>query len=198
MKTDRRTKYTKMVIRDAFLTLVKTKPIQKITIADICGLADISRPTFYLHYRDIYALLDEIGENMLTCANLNEITKFSLGNQDKIHKIILNLIGIIEKNIDIYRICILERGVATRFPKQIADELNNTLILKWENKGLLDQKLDKSYLIDFIQSSFNSIIYCWINRTENRETPEELAHIIETFLIHGLSGFVGKNTSPSV
>lgn len=198
MKTDRRTKYTKMVIRDAFLTLVKTKPIQKITIADICGLADISRPTFYLHYRDIYALLDEIGENMLTCANLNEITKFSLGNQDKIHKIILNLIGIIEKNIDIYRICILERGVATRFPKQIADELNNTLILKWENKGLLDQKLDKSYLIDFIQSSFNSIIYCWINRTENRETPEELAHIIETFLLHGLSGFVGKNTSPSV
>lgn len=198
MKTDRRTKYTKMVIRDAFLTLVKTKPIQKITIADICGLADISRPTFYLHYRDIYALLDEIGENMLTCANLNEITKFSLGNQDKIHKIILNLIGIIEKNIDIYRICILERGVATRFPKQIADELNNTLIQKWENKGLLDQKLDKSYLIDFIQSSFNSIIYCWINRTENRETPEELAHIIETFLIHGLSGFVGKNTSPSV
>lgn len=198
MKTDRRTKYTKMVIRDAFLSLVKTKPIQKITIADICGLADISRPTFYLHYRDIYALLDEIGENMLTCANLNEITKFSLGNQDKIHKIILNLIGIIEKNIDIYRICILERGVATRFPKQIADELNNTLILKWENKGLLDQKLDKSYLIDFIQSSFNSIIYCWINRKENRETPEELAHIIETFLIHGLSGFVGKNTSLSV
>lgn len=198
MKTDRRTKYTKMVIRDAFLTLVKTKPIQKITIADICGLADISRPTFYLHYRDIYALLDEIGENMLTCANLNEITKFSLGNQDKIHKIILNLIGIIEKNIDIYRICILERGVATRFPKQIADELNNTLIQKWENKGLLDQKLDKSYLIDFIQSSFNSIIYCWINRTENRETLEELAHIIETFLLHGLSGFVGKNTSLSV
>ena len=128
---------------------------------------------------------------MLTSANLNEITKFPLRNQDKIHKIILNLIGIIEENIDIYRICVLERGVATRFPKQIADELNNTLIQKWENKGLLDPKLDKSYLIDFIQSSFNSIIYCWINRNENRETPEELAHIIETFLVHGLSGFVG-------
>lgn len=83
MKTDRRTKHTKMVIRDAFLTLVKTKPIQKITIADICELADISRPTFYLHYRDIYALLDEIGENMLTSANLNEITKFPLRNIDK-------------------------------------------------------------------------------------------------------------------
>ena len=128
---------------------------------------------------------------MLTSANLNEITKFPLGNQDKIHKIILNLIGIIEENIDIYRICVLERGVATRFPKQIADELNTTLIQKWENKGLLDPKLDKNYLIDFIQSSFNSIIYCWINRNENRKTLEELAHIIETFLVHGLSGFVG-------
>ena len=128
---------------------------------------------------------------MLTSANLKEITKFPLGNQDKIHKIILNLIGIIEENIDIYRICVLERGVATRFPKQIADELNNTLIQKWENKGRLDPKLDKNYLIDFIQSSFNSIIYCWVNRNENRETPEELAHIIKTFLVHGLSGFVG-------
>ena len=51
---------------------------------------------------------------------------------------------------------------------------------------------DRSYLIDFIQGAFNSLIRCrYEKREEERESPEELAAIIETFLLYGLSGFVG-------
>lgn len=96
-KTDHRTKYTKMVIRDAFQTLLKKKPIQKITIADICSAAEISRPTFYAHYEDIYALLDEIGENLLASANLREVTNLSIEKQDEITQAILNLVLLIKK-----------------------------------------------------------------------------------------------------
>lgn len=70
MKTDRRTKYTKMVIREALLSLLHNRPIEKITVSDLCARAEISRPTFYLHYADLYALLDEIGEDMITSAKL--------------------------------------------------------------------------------------------------------------------------------
>ena len=44
MKSDRRTKYTKMVIQEALLALIGEKPLHKITIADICARAEISRP----------------------------------------------------------------------------------------------------------------------------------------------------------
>lgn len=59
-KTDRRTLYTKRVICDAFLKLKNTRSFNDITIADICREAEISRGTFYLHYKNINDVLDEL------------------------------------------------------------------------------------------------------------------------------------------
>lgn len=190
MKTDRRTKYTKMVISEAFMQLIKNKPIQKITVADICALADISRPTFYLHYSDIYALIDEIGENMIVSANLGEMAALTLDKPNKIHDIIVNLIRVVESNADIYRICVLERGTPTVLPARIKEELKNTIMKKFEDDNIFDERADKKYILEFIQSAFNSIIYCWLNKQEGRESADELANTIETFLVYGLKGFV--------
>jgi len=63
-KLDRRSEKTQKAIRNAFLTLLERKSISKITIAEISELADLGRGTFYLHYKDIYALYEEI-ENSL-------------------------------------------------------------------------------------------------------------------------------------
>ena len=60
MATDRRTKYTKSVIRQALFDLLKEKPLNKITVTDICKMADINRSTFYSYYEDVYALLTQI------------------------------------------------------------------------------------------------------------------------------------------
>ena len=190
MKKDRRAVYTEMVIREAFLQLVKSKPIQKITVSDICALAEISRPTFYLHYEDIYALVDEIGENMLASAKLKDITEVSMDNPDELHQVTLHLIHVIEKNLQIYKICVLERGIATQLPKKITEELNGTLIKKWAESENVDTTLDKSYIVEFIQAGFNSILSCWISKDpEKRETDEQLAYIIENLLLKGLMGF---------
>ena len=60
MATDRRTKYTKSVIRQALFDLLKEKPLNKITVTDICKMADINRSTFYSYYEDVYALLTQM------------------------------------------------------------------------------------------------------------------------------------------
>ena len=57
---DRRTQYTKMVISESFFSLLKEKGFSKITVAEICKAAQINRGTFYLHYEDKYALLNEV------------------------------------------------------------------------------------------------------------------------------------------
>ena len=59
-KTDRRTLYTKMVIKDSLLELMKKRPFEKITVTALCTQAEITRATFYLHYLDLWAVLDEI------------------------------------------------------------------------------------------------------------------------------------------
>lgn len=64
-KTDRRTLYTKNVIKDAFLALSKTKTYSDITITEICRLAEISRSTFYLHYNNVHEVLSEVIDDAL-------------------------------------------------------------------------------------------------------------------------------------
>jgi AcrR family transcriptional regulator len=64
IKESRKTRYTRQVIRDSLIKLMGTRPITNITIKEICVLADISRPTFYAHYRDQYDLLRSIEEEI--------------------------------------------------------------------------------------------------------------------------------------
>ncbi|WP_040196526.1 TetR/AcrR family transcriptional regulator [Candidatus Soleaferrea massiliensis] len=61
---DHRIRVTKLMIRKAFTSLLSKKPIQSISIKELCELAGINRGTFYAHYQDIYALLEEIEEEM--------------------------------------------------------------------------------------------------------------------------------------
>lgn len=58
--TDRRVRYTRMVLKNALLELLADKPINKTTIKEICELADVNRGTFYTHYTDQYDLLQDI------------------------------------------------------------------------------------------------------------------------------------------
>lgn len=64
-KNDHRTRMTKLLIRRAFTELLRQKPIQDISIRELCAVAGINRGTFYLHYKDIYHLRDEIEEEMM-------------------------------------------------------------------------------------------------------------------------------------
>lgn len=61
-------KQTKTKIAKAFWELYKKKRIEKITIKDITDACGIHRATFYLHYPDVYAVLEQI-KNVL----LNEL-----------------------------------------------------------------------------------------------------------------------------
>ena len=62
---NRKIRYTKMVLRDSLMELMTTQSILSVSIKDICERADISRSTFYAHYKDQYDLLRQIEEETL-------------------------------------------------------------------------------------------------------------------------------------
>ena len=64
-KENRKSRYTKMVIRESLMELMKGKSILSVSVKDICDLADISRSTFYDHYKDQYDLLKQIEDETL-------------------------------------------------------------------------------------------------------------------------------------
>ncbi len=64
-KKDRRYQRTRQFIMEAFTNLLERKPFDKININEIADLANINRSTFYLHFVDKYALLDEYIDELL-------------------------------------------------------------------------------------------------------------------------------------
>ena len=59
-KQDRRVRRTKGLMRDALMALMDEKPFSDITAKDITSKADLNRATFYLHYNNVFGLLDEM------------------------------------------------------------------------------------------------------------------------------------------
>lgn len=57
---DLRVVKTKKAIINAFLSLRAEKPLEKITIKELCQMAVINKSTFYSHYSDIYELSDSL------------------------------------------------------------------------------------------------------------------------------------------
>lgn len=65
---------TKQKIIKAFWRLYREKSIDKITVKDITDACKIHRATFYLHFADVYAVLERMEETLLN--ELKEICMF--------------------------------------------------------------------------------------------------------------------------
>ncbi len=63
-RTDARVRYTQKVLKEALLQLLREKPVNRVTVRELCELAELNRATFYSHYRDCFDLLESI-ENEL-------------------------------------------------------------------------------------------------------------------------------------
>jgi AcrR family transcriptional regulator len=61
---DPRVRYTRKILKDSLIELMKTRPVTKIGVKEVCALAGISRSTFYTYYTDVEHLLAEIEEEV--------------------------------------------------------------------------------------------------------------------------------------
>ncbi|RSX49484.1 TetR/AcrR family transcriptional regulator [Bifidobacterium callimiconis] len=57
---DRRVRRTRTRLTEALLELMKSKPVDRITVTELTERADVNRVTFYSHYGNVRALLDTV------------------------------------------------------------------------------------------------------------------------------------------
>ncbi len=60
-----KTPKSKKRIINAFIELRAKKPLEKITVIELCEKADVNKSTFYTYYHDIYDLSDQLEEEMM-------------------------------------------------------------------------------------------------------------------------------------
>lgn len=59
---NRKRQYSRMVIEEAFLNELRQKPLEKISIVELCKQANVNRSTFYSNYLDVYDLMDQVAD----------------------------------------------------------------------------------------------------------------------------------------
>ena len=62
--------FTQQAIKDAFWTLYRERPIEKISVKEICERAGYNRSTFYEYFTDTYSVLESIEEELLDYARV--------------------------------------------------------------------------------------------------------------------------------
>ena len=151
-------KLTKKMIFEAFLSILKNKPIAKITVKEICTAADINRTTFYKYYKDTYDLLEQIEDELIDNlqANLEHVDKSSLSD---IFTIILTDIS--EKR-ELY-VTLFSESQGKVFRERLFSlcyEDNKKVLLEYF-PGLPEDKQEWVYY--FIADGCNSVLRQWIH-----------------------------------
>ena len=125
---DRRTRKTKKAIESSFLTLLERKSINRITVAELCRMADIGRGTFYLHYMDVYDLYDKL-ENELS-AGLYKLFEdaFPSTDRDNSRRLADELTAYIEDKRELFLLLTREdnrsslQRITRRFSEKVINE----------------------------------------------------------------------------
>jgi len=101
---------SKRLIRQAFVELLQEKEPEKITVTDIITRADINRGTFYAHYQDTRAVIEQI-ENEIIAKMLEFLSEFRYKNffQNPL-PLLLKITSYLEEDLEFYRILINSRG----------------------------------------------------------------------------------------
>lgn len=184
---DRRVKYTKKVIKETLITLLNEKEINKITVSEICKIADINRATFYRYYLDAYDLLDKIKEEFvgeLIEASQRPDTKKSVYNFAK------GLLIVLENNRSLAKILFNNKS-NIYFLNEILEIAYNRCKKRWfDNLADLNEK-DADYASVFIFNGALGIVNYWV-QNDFDVTLEEIANIIEELSYYGVRTFIYK------
>lgn len=183
-RVDRRVKYTKMVLRESLLELMKDKPISKITSAELCRSADINRNTFYTHYSSPEDLLSNIEEELY--GEIKDAIEHSL-KFDSIPSLILEICQSIQKNVALCRILFSEYG-DTLFLRRIMDIARDKSIREWKKALAVDDPAQMERLYTYFANGCVAAIQSWV-QDGARESPQEIASFIDKVSNRGLRAF---------
>jgi AcrR family transcriptional regulator len=135
---DPRVRRTKKWLQEALLSLMLQKPFTKISIAEITDKAEVSRPTFYLHYKNKEEVLEDYLDSMYK--------NFMIDMQP-------------------YLDSIIQGKMAVKFFEQIADQaVFLRSLIDSEVSNLVMNKLHK-YCYDVIKQALDQAPYSSIEDT---------------------------------
>ena len=165
-KTDPRVIKTRNSLRKALVYLMRRDKIENISVQKITETANITRGTFYLHYRDKQDFIESAMKDILDdffAQVMVDSENFGLSKERTVQVISLQkAFQYIEKNADIFDVLLNDEnnnGFYERFYNRLANYLTTYGNVINDNQKQLEVPLNLQ--ISFICSAFLGLISHW-------------------------------------
>lgn len=157
MIESRRTKMTKLLIRDAFLDLLERTPLDKITVKQICEAADVNRSTFYAHYEDTHQLLREIENDVLEQVPVAENIP-AIYTETTYLDMLQQFFKYIRKNEHTFRLLMMSTQ-----GNSFSEKLIKSVFEKYSDREILNDTLRFKYAYIFSINGVIGLVKEWIS-----------------------------------
>ncbi len=178
---NRRIQMTKRLLKLSVLNILENKPLNKITIKEICADADINRTTFYKYYNDQYSLVGEIENDIFN--QIHGLFNCLNAGDEKV-TVLERFLIYLRSNKNTVRILMngnCQTKFENRLKKYIAEQTHNAKFSNDINKE------SKKYVCLMIASGAIDAVCMWIN--SNCEKDEnDIAKLIINVGAYGLQG----------
>lgn len=169
---DIRIEKTEKAIKNAFMELRSKKPLEKITVKELCGIACINKSTFYSHYEDLYALSETMESETMASVlkSIPHAQAYSFENLDVVAK---ELCLAFVSHISLIQVLFSDKG-HSYLADRLETEIKKTVFEKYPE---YQDDAEKNILLSFcIQGAYYAY---WHNQEIGMET---LAQVIENIV----------------
>ncbi|MBU5315484.1 TetR/AcrR family transcriptional regulator [Clostridium bornimense] len=190
--TDRRIRKTKKFLKDGLIELMLEKSINDISVKELTEKIDLNRGTFYLHYKDIYDLLDQIEDEFLQ--DFNQIM-FS-HSKDQLDctliSLLVDIFNYLKANSSICTVLLSNNG-DRNFINKIKEVIRVKCFSVWTVMFKFPKTNAFDYFYTFIVSGCIGIFESWLNNGL-KESPYEIASLTESFILNGINALEMTST----
>lgn len=177
--------FTRRAIKETFLTLLEERPFSDITVKDIVEKCGINRNSFYYHYQDLPALLEEI---------VREDTEVIIRKYPSVSSIVECYDALTEFVTNRRRaIMHIYRSVNREMFEQYLMQVSEYFVRSYVDTALVGQEIpqeDRQTIIDYYKCVGFGLVIDWLN---SGMTEERAKSIRRMFLLRkDLAGEVAR------
>ena len=156
--------FTRRAIKETFLTLLEERPFSDITVKDIVEKCGINRNSFYYHYQDLPALLEEI---------VREDTEAIIRKYPSVSSIVECYDALTEFVTNRRRaIMHIYRSVNREMFEQYLMQVSEYFVRSYVDTALVGQEIpqeDRQTIIDYYKCVGFGLVIDWLNSGMNED-----------------------------
>lgn len=174
---------SKKLIRQAFADLMENRSIDSIKVTEIVEKAGISRATFYAHFSDANAVINQLENEIIE--KLNDLLsglKYHKFVEDSI-SILYKIEGYIEEDLELFS-KLIKSSSSDRFINELKQMALNKLFLQSEIPEEILKNKEFLISINFIAGGMVNLYTSWIKKEIDctlREITHEVYKHIQLF-----------------